>query len=212
MLANRAIFIGEASTPSDHAMKTETLNQLTRASHSKRARYKKDTTMTTGTPAPTPTQAATMTVFDLTAFDDVKLFLAVPLPPKPTTLEEALAAVGNDTAKLLEVIHEGLSADAIDRAKSNPHSFYIVDDDGKPTSTLYTGKFADEDKGKLIGNAILAIAKMNGYEKSLPREVKASLKEKATQFLRDNPAMLSSIIPATTAPIPVAESQTPATA
>lgn len=151
------------------------------------------------TPTAIETQTATMTVFDLKTFDDVKLTLDVPLPAKPTTLEEALAAVGNDSQKLLDVIHEGLAADAIVQAKKNPHQFFVVED-GTQTTKLYDGTFADEAKGKLINNAILALAKMNGFEKSLDPKKKAELKERATQFLRENPSMLSNILPA----VPVA--------
>jgi len=145
--------------------------------------------MTPTTPA---TLKVTRTVFDLTAFDDIKLVKQVTPPAKPTSLEEALAAVGNDKSVLLAVIYEGLEAKAREAAYQDINGFLIVPEDGEPIEE-YTGKFADETKGKLINNAILALAKMNGFDKSLPKDKKAQLKENATQFLRDNPAMLASI-------------------
>ncbi len=147
------------------------------------------TPQTTETPKGNP---VTRTVFDLTAFDDIKLSKPFTPPAAPTTLEEALQAVGNDTSKLLAVIHEGLISEARATAYETMEGFMVVAEDGSATEA-YTGKFADEEKGKLINNAILSLAKINGYDKSLPKEKKAALKEKATAFLRDNPAMLASL-------------------
>ncbi len=144
------------------------------------------------TPTTTATKTVQKTVFDLTAFDDVKLVKTVTLPTKPSTLEEATAAAGNSLEKLLDLVHEGLIAETLEKAKSDINGFQVVDEEGDPGAP-YAGKYADEAKGKLIGNAILSLAKMQGYDKSLPAEQKRALKEKATAFLRDNPAMLASI-------------------
>jgi hypothetical protein len=144
------------------------------------------------TPTTTPTARVQRTVFDLTAFDDVKLVKTINLPAKPASLEEALGAVGNDTEKLLTVIHEGLVAEAKSVASETMEGFQTLNEDGTP-GDAYTGKFVDEEKGKLINNAILSIAKINGYEKSLAPEKKRALKDQATAFLRDNPAMLLSL-------------------
>lgn len=139
-----------------------------------------------------PTAKVQRTVFDLAIFDDQKLTKTITLPTKPSTLEEALAACGNDSAKLLDVIHEGLVAETKSAAYDNIEGFQVVNEDGT-AGDAYTGKFADEEKGKLINNAILSLAKINGYDKSLSKEKKQALKEKATAFLRDNPAMLASL-------------------
>lgn len=142
-------------------------------------------------PNATFTAKVQRTVFDLTAFDDVKLVKTVTLPNQPATLEEALAAVGNDREKLLAVIHEGLIAEAKSSAYDKMEGFSVVSEDG--TEEPYNGRFADEEKGKMINGAILSLARLSGYSKDLPKEQKAALKEKATAFLRDNPAMLASL-------------------
>jgi hypothetical protein len=134
------------------------------------------------------TAVVTTTVFDLTAFDDVKLTKTVTLPTQPTTLEEALAAVGNDKGKLLDVIHEGLIAAAKDAARADMTGWNDAE-----TDEAYTGTYADEAKGKLINAAILSLAKMQGFSKSLEPAQKRALKEKAAAFLRSNPAMLAGI-------------------
>lgn len=159
------------------------------------------------------------TVFDLTAFQKVKLVKDVEMPKKPESIKEALEMVGgegdpNSTARLLQVIYDGLAADVSAKAWDDITGFKLAgkleaDEDGvqqfvaepklvnDPKAVLpeedYTGKYADENKEDLINAAILSIAKMQGYDKSLSKEKKAELKEKAADFLRSNPAMLASI-------------------
>lgn len=58
-------------------------------------------------------------VFDLGKFERVSLEKEVYLPLAPTTMEEALAAVDNDDAKLLKVIAKGLRSMAISEAKNS---------------------------------------------------------------------------------------------
>lgn len=166
------------------------------------------------TPSP-KANPITRTVFDLTAFADIQLTKDFTNPPKPETLEAAVAVVGNDTSKLLDLIHRGLIAEARDAAYQDISGFMVIPDEGDPV-TPYNGKFAAvevNDKGevtrdvpKLINNAILTLAKLQGYDKSLPKEKKDALKESATNFLRANPAMLSGLMPSAPA------ESTPATA
>src|SRR4051812_33131412 len=99
------------------------------------------------TPNGTQTKTTQRTVFDLQKFDDVKLVKEFAVPAKPTSLEEALAAVGNDQSRLLEVIHSGLTAAAANDAYNNIDGFKVVGEDGE-ASEPYTGKFADEEMGK----------------------------------------------------------------
>jgi hypothetical protein len=128
------------------------------------------------------------TVFDLGTFDDVKLLKEVAMPDKPADLESAVNLIGN-TDRLLELIYTGMCDEATEQARKVVEGWKVADEDNEPGED-YTGKFADEAKGKLIGNAVLTLAKLNGYDKSLPKEKKDELKEKAKKFLRDNPAMI----------------------
>lgn len=141
----------------------------------------------------TATKKIQRTVFDLASFDDVKLVKSIPVPAKPTTLEEALAAVGNDSAKLLDVIHNGLVEAAVESARADISGFVIDDPDNEGEPVPYTGAYANEEKVDKINKAVLALAKLNGFEKSLDPEKKRELKEAAREFLRSNPAMLASI-------------------
>jgi hypothetical protein len=144
-------------------------------------------------PTTTATKKVQRTVFDLATFDDVTLQKEVTLPTKPTSVEEALAAVGNDASKLLDVIYTGLCDAAAETAKNDISGFRALDEDGKPGDADYTGTFADESKGKAINLAILNMAKAAGYDKSLPLETRNKLKADAKDLIKSNPAMLKFI-------------------
>ncbi len=139
----------------------------------------------------------TRTVFDLATFDDVKLTKPFVLPAKPATLQDALALVGNDETALLNLIFTGVTAQARDAAYENMAGFVTVED-----GEAYTGRCADEKTGKAIDGAILALAKVNGYSKDLPKERKDAIKAEVTNFLRANPGMLKGIM-GSSAPAPV---------
>ena len=132
------------------------------------------------------TKTVTMSVFDLAEFDSVKLEKEVTLPTVPPTIEDGLAACGNDTAALLETLWKGLCANAVDAAKKDITGFTVVDDDDADSHEPYTGKFLDTDtkegkeKSKQIGGMVINFAKMSGYAKSLPREKKRELKDAPT--------------------------------
>jgi hypothetical protein len=157
-------------------------------------RRKREHTMSPTTETTTKkANPVTRTVFDLAKFDSVKLEKPFSDPEKPANLEAALAAVGNDQSKLLDVIHAGLVSHARDAAYNDIAGFYVVDEDDNTTETLYSGQFADETVSKKINGAVLGLAKALGYEKSLPKEKKAALKDQAISFIRSNPAMLAQI-------------------
>ena len=157
-----------------------------------KARRTKKMTPTTTTDKATDKMKVQRTVFDLATFDDVKLIKEVQAPKKPESIQEASEMLGNDTGKLLAVIYDGLMADAREKAYNEISGFCIMEESGE-AGVEYSGKFADEEKGKLINSAVLSIAKMQGYNKDLTAEKKRTLKDNAMKFLRDNPAMLQSI-------------------
>ena len=132
------------------------------------------------------------TVFDLKLFDDLKIGKTYVVPQTPATIEDALAAVGNDKDKLLEVIGRGLDAHARDLATADNTGWKVFGEDGE-LAEEYSGTFADESKGKKIAAVVLSLAKMQGYEKSLPAEKKAAIKENVLSMLRANPVFLGDL-------------------
>lgn len=144
-------------------------------------------------PTTSNTKKVTRTVFDLATFDDVTLQKVVTLPNKPSTLEEALAAVDNDQAKLLDVIHEGLCATVEDAARADLSGFMTIPEAEGEASEVYAGSVATEEQGKLINAAVLTFAKMNGFSKDLSKEKKRELKDAAKTTLR--PILIASLAP-----------------
>lgn len=146
------------------------------------------------TPTTQTTKNVYKSVFDLVKFDDVKLTRTVQMPTKPATVEEALAAVGNDKQALLNVIYDGLCERAVESARTQSDGWLTVDDESGEASEPYTGQPVSEEKGRAISLAVLNIAKAGGFDKSLPKDKKRELKAQAMEFLRSNPAMVSFIV------------------
>ena len=131
------------------------------------------------------TKTVTRTVFDLASFDDVKLEKQVAVPAKPTTIEEALASAGNDTSKLLDLIHEGLVSEAMEAARADMSGFLISDpEDAETNGTPYAGQFASDEQKDHINKLVLDFAKMNGFAKGIAKEKKCALKDEARDTLR----------------------------
>jgi hypothetical protein len=144
------------------------------------------------TPTNQTTKDVKQTVFDLQTFGDVKLVRTVTLPVRPTTIHEALAAVGGDNTALLSVIYDGLCVSVEKAARADVAGFSVVDEDGK-VGDLYTGTPVSEEKGKAINAAVLGIAKAMGWSKDMTIDQKNALKDQAMNFIKSNPAMLASI-------------------
>jgi hypothetical protein len=134
-------------------------------------------------------------VFDLDSFDDVLLLKFVPAPPKPKSIQEALAMVEGKTEKLMQIVYDGLVADLRKAEYEKLEGFKLVNKESKDGSggPDYTGNSADETKKDLINAAVLNFAKILGYDKDLSPEKKNQIKEQARDLIRKNPEMVRSI-------------------
>lgn len=135
---------------------------------------------TAATQGPKPLRIQ-QTFFDLNTFDDVTLVKLITFN-EPTSMEAALAAVGNDQKALLAVIVEGLKERIRAQAKSDQNGWKLTDEDGKPTETAFDGVLADRaDVNKTVN--VLART-VYGYDKDAPKEAKDAAKEKAMALVR----------------------------
>ena len=105
----------------------------------------------------------------------------------PKTPEEALARLGNDSAKFLEIIVEGLRAEAGRALMADENvPFQVSDDEGNLTP--FAGTKADP---AVVNPLILNLAKMFGYpsgEKGeAARAKKAAAKKKAIELIKNTP-------------------------
>lgn len=131
----------------------------------------------------------TKTVFDLDTFEEVTLTKAVPdfIPAENT--HEVLARVGNDSAKMLELLNAGLKAAERDAVADNVTiPFMVLDDSTEPaTEKEFTGTPANMEK---VNALKLTLAKtVFGYNKSMSPEEKAAAKEAAIKMIKDTPAI-----------------------
>lgn len=125
-------------------------------------------------------------VFDLESFESVRLAKDVVLDPPVTSIEEALGRVGNDAAKLLKILNDGLIQETITAAEETP-GFLVFDEENKTLGGEFTGQSANEDAVKTL---VLSIAKgVFGYEKSKPVEAKRAAKESAMNLIKSNEQM-----------------------
>jgi hypothetical protein len=130
-------------------------------------------------------------VFDLDSFERTTLYKMYDAPAPVTSVEQALAAVGNDTNRLIEVINDGLQALAGEQVRASNDGWMVEDEE--ENLVPYTGSAANETLEKKLNAAVLAFAKLQGYSKELSRDKKSELKGAAQDFIRSNPKMIESI-------------------
>jgi len=132
----------------------------------------------------------TRTVLDLGSFAKVQLSKEFVAPPKPGSVEEALAHVGNDSQKLLDLIYAGLEKQARDAQYADINGFFVVEDD-EVTETPYTGTFADGKKLKSINAMVINMAKANVDWESLDAAGKKAAKQEVIDLIKESPKMLA---------------------
>lgn len=127
---------------------------------------------------------------DLNTFEEVMLVKVGQFVPV-STLEEAKHRVGGDTAKFLEIINEGLEAEAGRKLKDDVSiPWQMEDEDG--TLTPFAGKLADR---KTVGGLILSIAKsVFGYAKGMKPEDKKAAKDGAREVIKSSETMKAGLI------------------
>ncbi len=143
----------------------------------------KETKMANGTEKNIPIQK---TVFDLDSFSEVTLIKYFDFTPVES-VNEALAAVGNDSVKFISIINEGLKAERrrIENADLASFRTFAKDEDGEETKEVngpFNGTIADP---KMVNDLVLTLAKTTfGYEKDSTKEEKRTAKDLAMAYVR----------------------------
>jgi soluble cytochrome b562 len=179
------------------AIKTEIENSVVKLSARKgKGRNKMSDTQTVVDSASTggEVKESQKTVFDLQKFDNILLKKKFQVPAKPTDIKQVLnETLHGDMDALLNLIHDGLVKQAQDAAYYSNEGWFLTDEKDEITSEPYSGNFASDNKRDMINAAVLTLAKLNGYDKSLSAEEKKAKKEAAMEFLRKNPQMLGGL-------------------
>lgn len=134
----------------------------------------------------------TRNVFDLDSRDYVEVIKTVEFTPVENTAD-ALAIVGNDAKKFLEIVNAGLRDYQRDQAANDDSvAWQTESEDG--TLQPFSGTTLTEEKSKQLAANVLNMAKMLfGYNKDMSREDKRSAKDKATEMLLGNPAVIEAL-------------------
>jgi hypothetical protein len=133
------------------------------------------------------------TVFDLDTMEDVTLVKAVPDFKPAENSHEVLARVGNDSAKMLELLNNGLrlaEREAVASDTAIPFHTFGVDENGEYTDEIngvFAGTIADI---KAVNSLKLTLAKtVFGFTKNLSKDEKATAKANALEMIRSTPAI-----------------------
>ena len=131
-------------------------------------------------PSEAKVEKVTSTVFDLDSMADVTLFKTIEFTPVTNT-KDALERLGNDAAKFLQVINDGLRSHVRESAKSDPNIPWSQEDE-EGNVTEFAGTPADT---KAVNSLVLTLAKtIFGYTKDASADVKRGAKEKAFEMIR----------------------------
>ena len=152
---------------------------------------------TQATPNPAATQPVATTKLttksgiDLATFEDVLLAKEIPVIPPVTSVQEALARVGNDASKLLSIINDGLQDIEVQKARETNEGWMQTDDNGKPTSTPYTGQLANSAD---VNPVVLQFAKlMFDYDEAPDADAKRKAKDLAKAEIKKMPNVLAGL-------------------
>lgn len=130
------------------------------------------------------------TLLDLDSFEDVTLVKVGEFKPVQSA-DELMTRIGNDSAKFLKIVNDGLRSNEQQALKDNESvTWRVVGDDGKPGDT-YNGTPADPS---VINPLVLNIAKAaTGYLQAKDAEGRKAAKDAAIEMIKSSPVMLESI-------------------
>lgn len=129
-------------------------------------------------------------LFDLNTMSTVTLLKPYEFEPV-TTIGEAQARIGNDTAKLIAIVNRGLQSfqdEAVKADPSIPWKMEVEAEDGTTTLVDFTGTPADD---KAVNALVLNMAKASfGYFAAKNAEEKNASKQKALDFIKRQPELI----------------------
>ncbi len=132
-------------------------------------------------------------VFDLDSRGEVDVVKIGQFTPV-ATMHEFTARLGNDAAKILQVVNDGLEAYDREQLAASASPWMVEDEEGKTTE--FSGTLLTEEKSKQLSANVLNMAKMLfGYAKDMVggKEAKREAKNKAAEMLLSNPAVIEAL-------------------
>ena len=130
------------------------------------------------------------TIFDLNTMDEVTLIKPVPEFKPVTSTHDALARLGNDSARFLKVINDGLESEERDAVRDNSEIPWAVEDE-EGNLVPFEGVPADK---KAVNTLRLNLAKsVFGLTKEMSLEEKQKAKSDAMEFIRSTPKIVEGL-------------------
>lgn len=133
---------------------------------------------------------------NLEDFSEVSLFKLVPQVAAVTSIEDALARLGNDPSKLFSVITDGLNGLAVEEARKSQEGWLTVDENGKDTQEVFKGTLVSPE---VLNPVVLMLAKLNhGFDEIEKKsdksaDLKRAAKEKAMEDIKNSPIVLAGL-------------------
>lgn len=140
---------------------------------------------------------------DLASFEDVKLYKPVPLVPAVANVQDALARLGNDHAKLMAIIQTGLQTHATNEARSSDEGWLKMDENGKETNEPFSGSLVSVD---ILNPVILSLSRINPvivrrgdqdveitWDDAENRDEKRAVKDATLEMIRTTPKIVDGL-------------------
>lgn len=127
------------------------------------------------------------TVFDLDSFEEVKLVKVPPKMAEVASIDEFLARVGNDSAKALKIINDGLEDAYRKEFAEDPNQPWHTFGDEDEVNGEFSGTIAEP---KAVNSLVLTLAKtVFGFSKDMTKEQKKAAKASAVEMIKGNEAI-----------------------
>ena len=127
-------------------------------------------------------------IFDLDRFEKVTLVKSFDYTPVES-LEEAMARIGGDTGKLVQILNAGMLGEVREAAKADLIGFQLEEEDG--TFSPFIGTAVDDSQ---VNALVLSIAKAScGYLNAKSPEEKKAAKEKAAAIVKGTPVLVEGL-------------------
>ena len=139
----------------------------------------------------------------LESFDDVKMFKKVEEVAPVTSIQDALARLGNDEARLYKIITGGLMEETLEAARNSQNSWNLYDSEGKETSEVFTGSLVSTE---ILNPVVLTFARINPtvvqrdgkpveitWDEAKNADEKRAVKDATLQMIKDTPRIVDQL-------------------
>jgi len=138
-------------------------------------------------PAGVETRKPQKSLFDLDTMSTVTLYKPYDFEPV-ADVKSAQERIGNDTAKLIEIINRGLQSFEDDRIKADSSIPWKIEDE-EGNLTEFSGTPADD---KVVNGLVLNMAKASfGYLQAKGADAKRAAKQAALDFIKSQPKLIA---------------------